>query len=195
MAGGLTAFQGGTRTPTSRKRLEKWGSHSQGGLHGKPRCGGQCESLERLRLSAGFRRPHDNHRSGDATGRRVGRSEPCRGCAWVLLFGNALVHEIQKSAGPRTCPTWSAVSWRFGCKQSPKQRSVLTCEPGWIFSSPLRTPLENVGGEIVVLEIVQAVLDHLAQVEGLAAPGLSGQVFQSLLKLSRRVGMEVGIKR
>jgi hypothetical protein len=103
--------------------------------------------------------------------------------------------EIQKSAGPRACPTWSAVSWRFGCKQSPKQRSVLTCEPGWIFSSPLRTPLENVGGEIVVLEIVQAVLDHLAQVEGLAAPGLSGQVFQSLLKLSRRVGMEVGIKR
>jgi hypothetical protein len=59
----------------------------------------------------------------------------------------------------------------------------------------LRTPLENVGGEIVVLEIVQAVLDHLAQVEGLAAPCLSGQVFQSLLKLSRRVGMEVGIKR
>ena len=129
---------------------------------GKPRRGGQCESLERLRLSAGFRRPHDNHRSGNATGRRVGRSEPCRGCAWVHLLGNALVHEIQKSAGPRACPTWSAVSWRFGGNQSPKQRSVLTCEPGWIFSSPLRTPLENVGGEIVVLEIVQAVLDHLA---------------------------------
>ena len=49
------------------------------------------------------------------------------------------------------------------------------------FFLPFADPLENVGGEIVVLEIVQAVLDHLAEVEGLAASSLSGEVFQSLL--------------
>ena len=40
---------------------------------------------------------------------------------------------------------------------------------------------ENIGGEIVVLQVLDAVLDEFAQVIGLGAPGLGGEKAESLL--------------
>ena len=48
---------------------------------------------------------------------------------------------------------------------------------------PLPYALENVGREIVVFQIVEAALDHLAQVERLGPASLGGQKIQALLGL------------
>ena len=49
------------------------------------------------------------------------------------------------------------------------------------FLCALTNALQYVRGEVVVLHILKASLDHLTQVESLGAPGLLGQKIKSLL--------------
>ncbi len=46
---------------------------------------------------------------------------------------------------------------------------------------PSTHTLENIGREIVVFQIVKAVLDHLPQVEGFGTTGLGGEEIEALL--------------
>lgn len=53
------------------------------------------------------------------------------------------------------------------------------------FFFALADALENIGGEVIVFEVIQTILDHLTQIKSLGAAGLGGEEVETSVGFGR----------